>query len=245
MEAAGATPVMTRTRSEGDAPPVALFLPGLARGPWNSTARLAEIFCRDLTRGPGKYAVQAADAIDSSMTDGHRILDEHGTAVLDMYTVDYRDRLAAPAVAAGGLKGLAVRLTFQLWYFARVVALLFRARRRAKSFVAKVQMVIGFGAALALVSAMVITALSILAALGLYRGAPVPDTATDAVALGLTALTTWLLTRVEPTVRDAVVLTQKVLDYAENQRHAQGVTSCLADALDAILEHDPARRRGG
>ena len=233
---------ITATSHQDDAPPVLLFLPGLSTHPWNTTSRLAEIFRRDLTRGPGKYAVQAAEVIDPSMIDGQRILDEHGAAVLDIYTVDYRDRLSPQAVAAGGLKGLTVRLAFQLWYFARVLALLAPARKRAKSFVAKAQLVIGFGAAIALLLMTIITGLAILTSLGIYKSPAASGTAADAVAIGLTAITTWLLARIEPSVRDAVIVTEKLLDYAEDERRSQGVTDCLADALDAILEQNPARQ---
>jgi pimeloyl-ACP methyl ester carboxylesterase len=230
------------TGTRGDVPPVLLFLPGGATQPWNTTARLAEIFRRDLTRGPGTYAVQAAETIDASLSDGQRILDDHGAAVLDMYTVDYRDRLRIPAAARGGLKGLAIRLMLLLWYFARVVVLLFPARKRAKNLVAKVQIAIGFGSALALLLLIIFTFLAILTALGVYKSSAVPDTAADAVALSLTAVSTWVLARFEPTLRNAAVATQNVLDYAEDERHAQGVTSCLADALDAILEQEPTRQ---
>jgi hypothetical protein len=230
------------TGARGEVPPILLFLPGGAPQPWNTTARLAEIFRRDLTRGPGRYAVQAAESVDASMTDGQRILDEDGAAVLDIYTVDYRDRLLVPAAARGGLKGLASQLLLHLWYFARVVVLLFPARKRAKSLVAKTQIAIGFGSALALLLLIIFTFLAILTALGMYRSPAVPDTAADAVALSLTAMSTWVLARFEPTLRNAAVATQNVLDYAEDERHAQGVTSCLADALDAILEQEPTRQ---
>jgi pimeloyl-ACP methyl ester carboxylesterase len=230
------------TGGKGDVPPVLLYLPGVGLRSWNTTARLAEIFRLDLTRGPGKYAVQAADTIDTSMTDGQRLLDEHGDAVLELYTVDYRDRLGTPTVAAGGLKGLVISLAFQLWYFARVVALFFPARKRAKSLMAKVQLLIGFGATLALLVMIVVTCLAILAALGLYKPTHVPDNAVNAVALGFTAISTWLLARVVPQVRNVVVVMQKLLDYAEDERLAQGVSSCLADALDAVLEKCPTRQ---
>ena len=135
-----------------------------------------------------------------------------------------------------------IRLVFQLWYFARVVAVIVPARKRAKSLIARLQLAIGFGAALALVVMIIITCLAILASLGVYRSPPATDTAADAVALGLTAITTWLLARIEPGIRDAVVLTQKLIDYAEDERRAQGVTDCLADAVDAVLDQDLTRK---
>ena len=55
------------TGARGEVPPILLFLPGGATQPWNTTARLAEIFRRDLTRGPGRYAVQAAEPIDAQL----------------------------------------------------------------------------------------------------------------------------------------------------------------------------------
>jgi hypothetical protein len=232
----------TTAGCEGSVPPVLLYLPGGAPQPWDTTARLAEIFRQDLTRGPGRYAVQAAETIDASMTDGQRILDKDGAAVLDMYTVDYRNRLGLPAAAAGGLKGLITGLLLQIWYFARIVALLLPARKRAKDLAARAQIAIGFGAGLALLLMIILTCLAILTSLGLHKAPVASDTATNAVALSLTAMSTWVLARFEPTLRSSVIATQNVLDYAQNERHAQGVTSCLEDALDAILEHEPARQ---
>src|SRR6266571_940574 len=44
-------------------PPVVLFLPGLSTLPDNTSARLADVMCADLTRGSGTYAVRSLDAM--------------------------------------------------------------------------------------------------------------------------------------------------------------------------------------
>jgi hypothetical protein len=67
-----------------------------------------------------------------------------------------------------------------------------------------------------LLASVVFTALAVLTALGLWREPVVSDIADDAIALGLTALTTWLFFNVRPAVRRGTTLIEQLLD----ERHA-------------------------
>src|SRR6185437_14931921 len=68
-------------------PPVVLFVPGLSALPFNTSVRIADIICADLTRGPGTYAVRSLDSPGAMLTDGRRIVAGDDQPLLDLYTV--------------------------------------------------------------------------------------------------------------------------------------------------------------
>ena len=57
-------------------PPLLLFLPGLSTLGHNTTVRLADVMCANLTRGRGTYAVRSLDSDAASLSDGRRIVGE-------------------------------------------------------------------------------------------------------------------------------------------------------------------------
>ena len=222
-------------------PPVLLFLPGIADEPHNTSARIAELMAIKATRGPGAYAVEDIPGPSDRLSNGKRIIKVGQDPKLDVYMVDYRPRLQVPDVAGDGL-GTALRRTlFALWYFLRALALVLRASNRAKTGTAKWQLVIGFGAAAVLLLAAILAILAVLTALGLWLEPVAADTAADAIAIGMTAVFTWLFVRLRPVIRETASLLQQLLDYAEDERHNAGVTAILGDALDDLIEEDPDR----
>src|SRR6266849_5886103 len=70
-------------------PPVVLFLPGLSTLPCNTSARLADVMCADLTRGAGTYAVRSLDSPGPALADGRRIVAGNEQPLMDLYTVPY------------------------------------------------------------------------------------------------------------------------------------------------------------
>jgi hypothetical protein len=226
-------------------PPVVLFLPGLSTQPRNSALRVAELLRRELSRGPGSFTVQGLDGpqgADGIVTDGRRIADQSGAAVLDVYAVDYRSRLRRTVADSPGLMGIVRSLWSQLWYFWRMFLRFFLAGRRAKGKGAKWQLVVGAVAVCLQLAVLVLTVLAVLAALGVYDLPHASPTFTDALAIGLTAMTTWAVTRLGPSLRQMAGQVQLLLDYVEDMRYAQGVNSALGDALDVLLEAEPGRR---
>ncbi|MEV4534382.1 hypothetical protein AB0J82_11190 [Asanoa sp. NPDC049518] len=224
------------------APPVALFLPGIRKSPRNSAARVAELIAIKASKGPGTYAAQELPSASKRMTEGRRIVDASGGVVLDIYTVDYHAALDLPDASGTGVTQSLRRFGRALGHLLGAVLMLLSARKRAKSTVAKLQLVIGLGAVVLLMLSAVFTGLAILVALGIWNEPDVPDTAADALALGGTALTTWLFFSVRPAVARGAKLLEQVLAYAQDERHAAGVTGLVDSALDDLLEKDPGRK---
>jgi fumarate reductase subunit D len=218
-------------------PPVVLFLPGISTSQHNTSERLAEVMCADLTRGSGTYAVRNINDL-GALTGGRRIVAGDEQPLMDLYTVEYRDRLPEAATAAekAGVWALVKLMVIQVVYFLQALALLVRAHKRAKSPMAKWQLVVGYGAVAALLGAVVITIVAILVALGLVTLPNVSGTFADAFAIGATGVTAWALAKATPTIRDAASRIQQIMDYAESQQQAVEVVNCLGEAIDAVLE---------
>jgi hypothetical protein len=232
------------TTAPGTLPPVMLYLPSIMQSPKNSALRIAQLIAIKASKGPGTYAVEdlLSPSASAHLTDGQRIVKTGSGPVLDVYTVDYRPLLKLPQVSGGGIGATLRRLAFALSYFFRTLLLVLSARRRAKSRVAKLQLVIGFGVVVVLLLSVVFTVLAVLAALGLWKEPPVSGNAADAIALGATAFATWLFFNVRPAVQQGATLIEQLLDYAQDERHAAGVTGILDSALDDLLEDNLDRK---
>lgn len=238
----GPTATQAPQATPGTLPPAVLYLPSLAQSPANSASRIAELIAIKATKREGRYTAEEVRSPSVCLTDGRRLVRDGSAPVLDIYTVDYRPLLKLPGVAGTGVGAALQRLAFTLVYFIRSLALVLSARRRAKSPIAKWQLIIGFGAVILLLLSVVFTALAVLAALGLWDEPVVSGNVADAIALGATAFTTWVFFNVRPAVRRAATLIEQLLDYAEDERHAAGVTGILDSALDELLEVDPDRK---
>jgi hypothetical protein len=225
-------------------PPVMLYLPSITQSSKNSALRIAQLIAIKASKGPGTFAVEEllSPSASAHLTDGQRIVKTGNGPVLDVYTVDYRTLLKSPQVAGSGIGATLRRLAFALWYFFRTLLLVLSARRRAKSPIAKLQLIIGFGAVVVLLLSVVFTVLAVLAALGLWKEPPVSGNAADAIALGATAFATWLFFNVRPAVQQGAALIEQLLDYAQDERHAAGVTGILDSALDDLLEDNLDRK---
>ena len=155
--------------------------------------------------------------------------------------LDYRPRLRLAAIAGTDVGSALRRLALAIEYFFRSVTLLVPGLRRAKSPLAKAQLGIGFGMVGVLLASVVFTALAVLASVGVWNPPDVHGNAVNAVALGATAFTMWLLFKVRPAVQQAATLVAQLLDYAQDERHAAGVAGGLDTALDDLLEDRPDR----
>jgi hypothetical protein len=227
---------------------VVIYLPSLAVAPRNTTTRVAEILTKLFDEGPGSFVRKGLprDGSQSMLSDGQRIAREGVSLepVLDLYTYDYRPRLKSSDIGGDGVVPAVRRLAFSLWYFLRALLLVLGARRHAKSTIAKWQLLIGFGAVVVLFLSVLFTAAAVLVALGVWDApsASGNETAADAIAIGATAFTTWIIAAARPKVRSASVLLQRLLDYAEHDRQGAGVADGLGAALDELIEEDGTRR---
>lgn len=223
-------------------PPVMIYLPGLPKKEANSTSRIAELMTIKLTNGPGAFETEAVLSLSKHLSDGQRIVEAKRGPVLDLYMLDYRDRLRLVDVTGTGVGAAVRRFVLALWYFLRAFALVLNAGKNAKSRVAKLQLLVGFGAVLVLLASVVFTVLAVLVSLGLWKDPFVTGNAADAIALGATAFTTWLFFSARPTILASVAQIEQFLDYAQNERYAAGVASGLDAALDDLLEAQPDRK---
>jgi hypothetical protein len=239
-------PVPPRARRKAKAPwklpPVMIYLPGISPKALNSASRIAQLMAMKLSNGPGTFSAEEVPSPSKHLRNGQRIVEARSGPVLDLFMFDYRPRLQLAAIAGTGVGAALRRIALALWYFLRALVLVLNARRRAKSAVAKWQLVLGFGAVVVLLALVVFTALAVLASVGLWKRSPVTGSAGDAFAVGATAITTWLLAKARPAVQDASTLIEQFLHYAQNERHAAGVAGGLDTALDDILEAEPDRK---
>jgi hypothetical protein len=239
----GAEPLNeTSPATPGVLPPVLIYLPSLSRSVNNSATRIAQLMAIKMSRGPGSFAAEELVSPSKSLTDGRRIVKVADGPMLDVYMLDYRPRLQLRNVAVGEGVGAAVRrFMFALWYFLRALTLVLPAGKRAKRPLAKWQLVIGFGATVILLLSVVFTVLAVLAALGIWQEPIVAGNAAAAVALGFTAFTTWFFFNARPSVNEAAARVEEMITYAQNERHAAGVTSVIGDAIDDLLKKGPSR----
>jgi hypothetical protein len=227
-------------------PPIVVFLPGLENSEVNSSLRLAELITLNLTRGPGTYAVEPAPADPAgspALTDHRRVVRSGSGPVLDLCTADYRTNLRHTSVAGEGIWASIKQVLLGVLYFLSCVKLIWGARRKAKSGLAKTQLWFGFGAAVLLLAWVGVAGYAVAVALDL-RPALVTDSerVQDAIALGLTATATWLVLKGRPKLDEATDMIRQVIDYARRQRIVVGATNALRDVLDRILEQDPTRK---
>ena len=149
---------------------------------------------------------------------------------------DYRRSETATTGDKPGVWALARLLITQVAYFGQALRLLLNARNRAKTRMAKWQLVVGFGIVVALLGAVVITIAAIVAALGLVTLPSASGTLADAFAIGATGVTAWALAKATPVIREATSRAQQTMDYAESQQQAVEVANSLGEAIDTVLE---------
>lgn len=225
-------------------PPIVVFVPGIRFLEANTSRRIAELITQDLSRGPGTFAVEPApDGLAGAVTDHCRIVEVGAGPVLDLCTADYRGVLRRRSVSGEGVWAGIKRLIWAVWYFLRSARLLFGARRRAKSGLARMQLLLGYGASFLLLLFVLATGFSVGVTLGFWdEMVTKSERLQDALAVSLTAAATWLLVKARPKLTEAVDLLRQVMDYADGDRIKSGPTGCLVDALDPILERFPTRR---
>jgi pimeloyl-ACP methyl ester carboxylesterase len=224
-------------------PPLLVYLPGLSPGPTNSARRVADILADESSLGPGTFAAERLDSTFGVLGDGARIITEDGALVLDVLELDYRPRLSGAAASDNDTRGLLHQLLLALKYSFWAIQLLFGAGRHAKSGRAKVQIFLGFLSAAILVMLFLLTAATILVALGSPPTEPGDDgRRADALAVGLTALTTWLFVKARPTIVRLGLLIEKLMDFIHDDRQEASLARQVAIAVDQVLEADPDRR---
>jgi MFS family permease len=149
--------------------------------------------------------------IELLIAEGRRIVKARSGPVLDIYAIDYLPSVDLPDASGSGVAAALQRFGLAVVHLAAAIAMVLSARRRAKTTVAKLQLVIGLGAEFPLILSAIFTGLAVLVALGVWTEPKVPDTAADAIALGGAAFTTWLYFSVRPAVRQGVRLLEQML----------------------------------
>lgn len=224
-------------------PPVVLYLPGMSPDRRNTSVRIANVLCADLSRQVGTYLVRSLDDV-GGLSDGRRIVRPGGVPLFDIYTVAYKDKLPAAELDADHTTATAwVRLlALQLLYFVRILWLVVGATTKAKGRRSKLQLAYGYGLVVALGLLVVLTLISALTALGIWTPPKTNGSFADAFALGLTATTVWLLTKLRPTLRRVAALAQTMLDYSKNRNGVVvNISKRISEAFDTVLDKDPGR----
>lgn len=97
-----------------------------------------------------------------------------------------------------------------------------------------------------LVLLLLLTSAAILLALGYLpelRGAGrLAERHADALAIGLTAVTTWLFVKARPTIVRLGPPIEQLMDFVHDDRHEAGLARQVAVAVDQVLEAEPDRR---
>lgn len=210
--------------------------------PSNTARRVADILADTASEGPGTFAVEALASPYPTLSGGGRIIGHSGEVVLDVLELDYRPDLLRSGSSGSGLGAQVHRLLLSLVYVARAAALVLRAlRRRAKTRVSKFQIFLGFLGLAVLLLSFLVTAVAILTALGLVGEPVVSERFTDAVALGLTSVATWLYVRVRPAILRMASLVEQLMDFVHDDRREGTVAKKLSGALDDVLDTDGER----
>lgn len=238
------TAATTHTATASPLPPIMIYLPGLSQKEANSTSRIAQLMTIKLKNGQGTFETEDVRSPSKHLLNGKRIVEAKKGPVLDLYMLDYRPRLQLVEVTGTGVGAALRRFALASWYFLRILMLVLNAGtgKRAKTPIAKLQLLIGFGAVLVLLTSLVFTVLAVLASVGLWNEPIVTGNAADAIALGATAFTTWLFFGARPVILTATTQIEQLLDYAQKERHAAGVGSGIDSALDDLLEAQPDRK---
>lgn len=223
-------------------PPLLIYLPGLPEGLANSARRVADILADTASEGPGTLTVQALASPYEGLGDGGRIVRHPEEPVLDVLELDYRPGLFQPEAPRSGLRALVQRLILSLRYVLWAARLLRGARRRAKTGTAKVQILVGLLSTTVLLLSAVVTLVAVLVALGLVGDPEETAQLADALAIGLTAVTTWLFVRARPAVVRTAVLIQQLMDFVHDDRREGSVARKVTVATDQVLETDPGRQ---
>lgn len=224
---------------------VLIYAPGLGRYPANSAAGVADVVAASLGRKrAGQYRAEtSSETAPRGLSLGKTVLDPHGRPVLEVFELDYRDRLteADPVGGPAAPPGLVRAVGYSVWS----LALLLRAwRRKAKSPTAKWQLLFGLGATSALLVAAAVAVVAALAAMDLLRWVPpwlkdwLPTENVDASAVavvgGAGVAAIWTRTR-SGMLRLAENIRQN-LRYLGEERHRNTVTQTLEDAIDGLLD---------
>jgi hypothetical protein len=225
-------------------PPVVLFIPGIEESPANTAQRIAELIALDLTRGAGSFTVEHGPTAVGAATlaDHWRIVDSAGLPVLDLSAVDYRPCLKKDSVKGEGIKASVLQVVGALSAFGSTVVLLFAARKRAKTAMARAQLWVGFGAGLLLLALLGLTIYSAGAALGAWKIPKLPEKFADVASMGVVAVFTWALLKSKPRIEAATDIIRQFLDYAHDVRVVKGTTNVLRDALDPLVQGDGPRK---
>jgi pimeloyl-ACP methyl ester carboxylesterase len=232
-------------------PPLVVFVPGIAVVPKNTARRVADILADEASLGPGTYASEKLPSDVPGLSDGGRVLTDDGEPVLDVLELEYRPNLLRSESAGTGPRALLHRLLLSLKYLVWAVVLLVGGGRRAKSAQARVQIVLGMLSLLALAVAFALTAVAILASLGIVAPGLGNTTdqdagnglarAVDVAAIGLTGFSTWLFLEVRPSILRTALLIEQLMDFVHDDRREASVARTLVQAVDRVIDREPGR----
>lgn len=239
-------PASVTTRSGRErADSVLIYAPGLGRYPTNSAVGVADVIAATLDRQrAGHYRSEtSSETAPRGLRPAKTILDPAGRPVLEVFELDYRERLTDVDAAGGSAAppGLVRAVGYSIW---SAVLLLRAWRRKAKSPSAKWQLFFGLAATSALLVAAVAALIAALAAMDLLRWVPswlndwLPTDSVDASAVavggGIGVAAIWAKTR-SGMLRLADSIRQN-LRYLGEERHRNTVTHTLGDGIDGLLD---------
>jgi hypothetical protein len=239
-------PATDRNPKRERAQSVLIFAPGLVRYPANSAGVVADVLAATLDRKRrGRYLAETSvETAPRGLRLGKTILSPEGTAVLEVFELDYRERLDAMEAEGGGSTppGILRAAGYSLKGLRLLIGALL-GRRRAKSGMAKTQLLLGLVATVALLVSAVAAVIAGLAAMDLLTWLPswltgwFPD-GIDASTVAVGSATG--ITLVWVTARKALLKlaesTRKSLQYLDGHRYRDTVTQTLEEAIDGLLD---------
>jgi hypothetical protein len=227
-------------------PPIAVFVPAMVEGsPRNTASCIADLMAAELDLGDGRYVVEhgpsSAPDVQPPLLDHRRIVRVGDGPVLDLCTIDYRTALEHESVKGTSVWATLRQLAVAAGYFLAAFVLLLRARRRAKTAMAKAQLVVGFGAALMLLGLLALSVLAVVVALGLWEPVKDAETFTAAVGMGAAGLLTWAFVKGRPALVSATDVVRQALDYARHETVRDDCRKVMRGVLDRLITEQPAR----
>ncbi|HEX2178116.1 MAG TPA: hypothetical protein VHL54_01160 [Actinomycetota bacterium] len=237
-------PANEKKRARERASSVLIFAPGLVRYPANSAGVVADVLAGTLDRQrEGRYSAEnSVETAPRGLRVGKTILGPSGEPLLEVFELDYRDRL--DEMDAEGGRDTPPGILKAAWFSLKGLGLLISAARRpAKSGMAKVQLLLGLLATVALMASAVAAIIAGLAAMDLL--AWVPDRLTDwfpyevdasTVAVGGATGIALLWVKFRKVLLKLAEQTRKSLQYLDEPRYRDTVTHTLDDAIDGLLD---------
>lgn len=216
-----------------------IYVPGLPRSARNSADTVAEVVAATLDPRPGQYRADSSTATaPRELRVAKSVVGPTGTSVLDVFELDYRERMAEANATKPGADALPGALGSLRYTLAAVIRLCLAFGNQAKSRRAKVQLFLGLVGVLALLASTVGLLAAAVGWLGFLpdwvKNLGIEESGPTAVAGATAGTLTWVALR--RYIRLLAGHLREAMRYLGDSSHRNTVTQTLDRAIDGLLD---------